>query len=355
MARICYVPRKFTSESQAIIDLAEGICSEYAAQDLVLTLRQIYYQFVARGYLPNRQSEYKRLGSILNDARLAGALDWDYMIDRTRNVVQPRWWRDPSSLMKSAAEQYASDLWEGQNQRVSVWIEKDAGIGVIEAVCNRNQVEYFSCRGYTSQTEIWEGAQRVRYHLENGDAVTILHIGDHDPSGLDMSRDIDNRLRLFITRDWMMSTWGQQLRASTNGAITVSAIKDSMRDHMRSVGSKIQDHQSPWRVKRIALNYDQVQRYNPPPNSAKVTDSRFEKYMNETGLDESWELDALDPAVLQDLIQDEIDVLVDDDTWSDRIRQQDRDQTMMQGLASRWDEVSSYLATHSVPIIEGDP
>jgi hypothetical protein len=348
MARICYVPRKFGVDTQAVIDQAEAICSDYAAQDLVLTLRQIYYQFVARGLIPNRQSEYKRLGDILNNARLAGVFDWDYMVDRTRNVVSPRWWDSPSALTKIAAEQYASDLWQDQHVRIEVWIEKDAGIGVIEAVCDRNQVAYFSCRGYTSQTEMWEGAQRIRYHIENGDRVVILHVGDHDPSGLDMSKDIASRLQLFVTRDWMSSPWGRDLRASTTGAITVGAIKASMRAYMRSQGSDITDDQSPWTVKRIALNYDQIERYNPPPNPAKQTDARFQAYMAETGLDESWELDALDPSVLQDLIQDEIDILRDSRIWANNERKQDRDRAMMQSLASRWDEVVTYLATHRV-------
>jgi hypothetical protein len=349
MARITYIPRKFSSETQETIDWAEEVCSEYAAQDLVLTLRQIFYQGVARGLIPNKQSEYKRLGDILNNARLAGVFDWAYMVDRTRNVVEPRWWESPSALMKIAARQYASDLWQGQHVRIEVWIEKDAGIGVIEAVCDRNQVSYFSCRGYTSQTEMWEGAQRIRYHLENGERVVILHIGDHDPSGLDMSKDIASRLQLFVTRDWMMSPWGQDLRASTTGAITVGAIKANMRDYMRSKGGTITDSESPWMVKRIALNQDQIEQYNPPPNPAKQTDSRFEAYMDETGLDESWELDALDPMVLQELIQDEIDALRDDGVWAENEREQDRDQRIMQSLASRWEEVTTYLATHEVP------
>ena len=347
MANICYIPKKFSEEHTEVIRIANSICTEYAEQELVLTLRQIYYQFVARGFLPNSQKEYKRLGGILGDARMAGELDWDYMVDRTRNVVKQPYWDDPADMMAQAAKQFAKDMWKGQRVRCEVWLEKDAAIGVVESVCNRNQVPYFSCRGYTSQSEMWEGAQRIRYHIENGDRVVILHVGDHDPSGLDMTRDITDRLRLFVTKDWAMG-WGSDLPRP----LTVAAIKHHMRAAMWNTGGDITVRQDPWEIKRIALNRDQIEQYNPPPNPAKVTDSRFTSYMEETGLDESWELDALDPVVLQELIQDEIDLVRNTDLWEETERQQEREQDQMKSLSSRWKEVSTYLATHEVPIEE---
>lgn len=343
MARICYAPKKFTPEHADIIAKANDICEGYAQQGLVLTLRQVYYQFVARGFLPNRQNEYKRLGTILGDARMAGELDWAYLIDRTRNLVRPRWWESPASMTKIGADNYATDLWATQHERIEVWIEKDAGIGVIEGVCDTNQVPYFSSRGYTSMSEIWEGAQRIRYHIENGDRVTILHIGDHDPSGLDMSRDIETRLREFVDKDWLMS-WGRGMPRP----VTRGDLKHSMQEHMKAHGNDWLTDEAPWRLKRIALNYDQVEQYNPPPNPAKQSDARYQRYVDETGLDESWELDALDPVVLQGLIQDEIDSLRDGGLWAEAERTQDQDKAMMQSLAARWDEVTEYLSTHHV-------
>ena len=72
-------------------------------------------------------------------------------------------------------------------------------------------------------------------------------------------------------------------------------------------------------VKRIALNLDQVEQYNPPPNPAKKTDSRWKKYVDEYGITDSWELDALEPQVLVDLITDEVESLVDGDLWQARL------------------------------------
>lgn len=301
--RIAYTSKKMSPARLAVVAQAEAICQQYQAQGLTLTLRQLYYQFVARGLLPNKQQEYKRLGDILNDARMAGALDWDYLVDRTRNLVAQSHWSSPSQIIDAVADQYRTDLWAAQNHRVEVWIEKDAGIGVIEGVCERNDVPYFSCRGYTSVSEIWASAMRIVRYIKAGDSVTILHIGDHDPSGLDMSRDIEDRLFTFI---------------------------------QKHVGGLIFGK---FTVKRIALSYEQVEQYNPPPNPAKTTDSRFMKYFEDTGLDESWELDALDPSVLNDLIQDEIDLIKDPGVWAESFEEQERQRADLVAVSDQWFEV----------------
>lgn len=127
-------------------------------------------------------------------------------------------------------------------------------------------------------------------------------------------------------------TWGQSIPRP----VFFGNIKESMRDHMRKNGGHIEDHQAPWRIIRIALNYDQVLQYNPPPNPAKTTDTRFLKYVEETGLDESWELDALDPVVLQNLIQDEIDSIRKEDKWIESVDQMETDRALLQELSDNW-------------------
>ena len=338
MPRIKYIDKKMGADRLAVVRDANAICAQYASQDLSLTLRQLYYQFVARGLLPNRQSEYKRLGDILNDARMAGLMDWDYLVDRTRNLQSLPHWGSPASIIRSAAASFRRDVWAEQHQRVEVWIEKDAGIGVIESVCEGNDVPYFSCRGYTSVSEIWGAAQRIREYLEKGDAVTILHIGDHDPSGIDMTRDIDDRLRTFITQDWLNAS------PTLSGTVTVRDILDDINNRLVEEGGHYADSLSqPWQIKRIALNYDQVLEYSPPPNPAKQTDARYQRYVENTGLDESWELDALDPFVLQDLIQTEIDEIRDPERWEESQTRQEKERALLTQTSHRWAEVVEFL------------
>jgi hypothetical protein len=341
MARTRYTTKTFSAERQSLIDHANTICQQYADQGLTLTLRQLYYQFVARRLLTNEQREYDRLGKICRDAREAGLMDWDHLIDRTRNLQQLKTWDSPAALMRESAEGFLRDLWAPQRKRLEVWIEKDAAIGVIEGVCRRNSVPFFSCRGYTSASEVHQAAQRLRWHVEAGHEVTVFHIGDHDPSGLDMSRDIEDRLNRYINNDW----YGLHQVRPAGPRLTRGDIRRSMREHLRNKGTEIAADVAPWRIKRIALNYDQIEAYQPPPNPAKTTDARYRRYREDTGLDESWELDALDPVVLQDLVQDEVDQLREGDAWADAEREMEGQRQILAGISAHWDEIARLIET----------
>lgn len=303
MSKICYIPRKFSRSSQEIIDLSNQIIAEYAAQGFDLTLRQLFYQHVARGYIPNKDSEYKRLGSIINDARLAGLIDWDAIQDRTRNLRALSHWTSPKYIIEATAQQYVKDRWRGQEYRPEVWIEKDALIGVIAPICEELDVPYFSCRGYTSQSEMWVGGQRMRRWIDRDATPVVLHLGDHDPSGMDMTRDITDRLTMF------------------SGGVE---------------------------VKRLALNMEQVNQYTPPPNPAKMTDSRFIGYIELYG-DESWELDALEPQVIHDLIEDAVLGLRDNDIFMQVRGEEERDKERLTAIAERWDDVTEFLQNGARP------
>lgn len=332
--RIKYANKNLGGNRLTIVDQAIAICEEYADQGFSLTLRQLYYQFVARDLVPNNQKSYDRLGDILTDARMAGLFDWDYIVDRTRNLAQLATWASPEALIEAAAQQYLTDTWAPQKRRVEVWIEKDAAIGVIEHVCNQNNVPYFSCRGYTSASEMWAAGTRIGEYLRNGEQTLILHIGDHDPSGLDMTRDIEDRLRTFVTQDWLNEFPVRQ-------PLTRGNIRVSQREEMRNQGSNIGDSELPWQVKRIALTMEQIEQYNPPPNFAKMSDSRFQKYEEETGLHESWELDALDPAVMDELIQDEIDAFRDDEKFAEAEVAQEKDREVLIRVKDHWNAIKS--------------
>lgn len=275
----CYIDKRFARKSLDTIEQANKIIAEYQADGFTLTLRQLYYQFVSLDLLPNKQSEYKRLGAILNDARLAGLVDWNAMEDRTRNR-QGGWWsseiQTPEEVLQGAAEGHSLNNWEDQDCHVEVWIEKDALVGVIEGACRKWGTPYFACRGYNSQSEQWNAGMRFVDKLNEGKDVHILHLGDHDPSGIDMTHDNIGRLEMFA------------------------------RGHSNKVPE----------IHRLALNMDQVNEYSPPPNPAKMTDSRFGKYVAEFG-ESCWELDALKPKVISALIEDKIKELIDFDKWEE--------------------------------------
>ena len=280
----------------ATLNQANEIIEDYQARGYGLTLRQLYYQLVARDLLPNKQKAYDRLGRILTKAREAGLVDWEAIEDRTRQRKGLRTWDSPEQVVSEAIRNYRIDKWENQKHRLFVWVEKEALAGVIKKVCNRNdvQVDYLSCRGYMSASTIWEEARLIKQHFDLFDQIpVVLHLADHDPSGIDMTRDNIDRITLYS-------------ELMPNDFI----------------------------YKRIALNKDQVEQYKPPPNPAKITDSRAAEYIRNHGSN-SWELDALDPDILIELIQNEISSFRDDDDWEIMVKREAKDKTRLRSMLNR--------------------
>ena len=292
-----FVEKNFKPKTLAVIQQANEIIQSYQAQGFTLTLRQLYYQFVARDLLPNTERSYSNLGRIVNDGRMAGYIDWSAIEDRTRNLEHELHLHSPAHGLQLLRDQwYGIDMWANQPTRVEVWIEKEALAGVIADVCETNDVPYFSCRGYVSQSEQYKAGIRARsyYNRQSQDTI-ILHLGDHDPSGIDMTRDNDDRLNIF---------------AGYRGAPE---------------------------VRRIALNMDQIQEYGPPPNPGKVSDPRFESYREAFG-EESWELDALEPQMMVDLIEEHIDGIRDTDLWNERDEQLQADKQQLSDFIDQLDD-----------------
>ena len=286
----------FRNDSLALIDRVNDIVSEYVVQGYELTLRQVYYQLVARGFIPNNERSYKNLGNLINDGRLAGLIDWHSIVDRTRYVRRNSHWSSPESVISSAAYSYMLDRWQNQPNYVEVWVEKDALVGIVGQICNKLDVPYFSCRGYTSQSEMWSAAQRFigQNHRESR---TIIHLGDHDPSGIDMTRDIQERLDMF--------------------------------------GADVY-------VKRVALTMDQIDEFDPPPNPTKITDARSHGYIQMFG-HECWELDALEPKVITRIITEEVEELVDPALFSAIEKREREDKDNINMICENYDDVVSYL------------
>lgn len=299
MAKICYVEKNFKPKTLQVIEQANDIIEEFQNDGYELTLRQLYYQFVSKDLIPNNMREYKNLGAIINDARLAGLIDWNAIEDRTRNLQTHSSWDSPAEILNSAASGFQVDMWENQDNYVEVWVEKDALIGVVETACEDRRVPYFSCRGYSSQSEQHAAGMRLASKIRIGKTVHVLHLGDHDPSGIDMTRDNEDRLRMFI---------GHRGDADA------------------------------FEIHRLALNIDQVRKYNPPPNFAKVTDKRSDGYIRKFGTD-CWELDALSPKVIADIINTNVENLIDFSQWSEDEERESGFKSKLRDIANQdWEE-----------------
>lgn len=279
--KIAYINKRFNTKSRMLIEKANQIIEGHRRQGYSLTLRQLYYQFVAKTIIPNTQKEYKNLGNIINDARLAGLVDWNAIEDRTRNLMGLATYEDAADRIRRAASSHRLDLWEDQDNRVEVWMEKEALIGVAERICNELRVDFFACRGYTSASEQWKAGQRYINMIENGKTVHILHFGDHDPSGVDMTRDNKDRLHLFLG-----------------------------------------EHADGFKIHRMALNMEQIDKFKPPPNPTKPKDSRTKEYIRRFRTKKCWELDALEPKVIAGLIEKKVLRLRDDKKWERSLKRE---------------------------------
>jgi hypothetical protein len=270
-----YQDVNFRSDTLALIDLMNDIVDEYVDQGFRLTVRQLYYQLVARAIIENTERSYKRTTSIVNDARMAGLMDWDAIEDRTRAFIRRTRWESASEILLASARSFHLDMWETQPTRVFCIVEKEALAGVLQGICNRYDIPLLAARGYPSGTVLREFAESDIIPYIDDQHIEIIHLGYHDPSGIDMTRDLRERIRLF--------------GSSNDVSLT-----------------------------RIALTMNQINEQKPPPNPAKTTDSRFMEYRRRYG-SESWELDALQPQYLASLVEREAKKHIDNDAWQERI------------------------------------
>jgi len=270
----------FRPDSLDLIAKCEEIVTDYLGQGLRLTLRQLYYQLVTKNIIRNEERAYKNLSSLVSDARLAGMLDWEAIEDRIRVPVIPSEWENLKDLVDSVLYSYRLPRWETQENYVELWVEKDALAGILRPMADQYHVPMMVNRGYSSQSAMHEASKRYLNQEKN---LTLLYLGDFDPSGEDMVRDIADRMEMF-------------------GIDVV--------------------------VKKIALTLDQVKKYNPPPNPAKHSDPRSREFIEKYGAS-SWEVDAINPSELRKIIKREIERLIDKDAMRIIIEKENEDKVRL--------------------------
>jgi len=254
------------------LDEVNQIIKSYQEQGYILTLRQLYYQLVSRDIIPNNVKEYGKLSTLLKEGRMAGIVDWDAIEDRLRRPDKPAAWNNPEEIIDACIKQYRCDRMNGQENYIEVWVEKDALSGVLKRVTEKYGIPIVVNRGYSSATAMHDAHLRFREAGVGSDQdCIVIYVGDFDPSGQDMIRDITERIAEF------------------NGAYNFD-------------------------IHPIALTWNQIKQYNPPPNPAKITDPRAKEYIAKHG-PTSWEVDALPPEVLNGILTTTIDSLISKETY----------------------------------------
>lgn len=264
---------RLSKANRIMLERINTILEEYRNDGYVLTLRQLYYQLVSKDIIPNNDREYAKLSNILKKGRMAGIVDWSAIEDRVRVPKLPYWVRDVQHAIQDTIEQYRVDRMQGQQRNIEIWVEKDALSNVLFRVTSKYHIRLMVNRGYSNISAMYDAHRRLR----SGDV--ILYFGDHDPSGKDMVRDI--------------------------------------RERMEEFGREVD-------VRPVALTMEQIRRFNPPPNPAKITDPRAKWYIREYGRT-SWELDALPPRELIRLAEEAVEELIDLDLYNRCLDREQRD------------------------------
>lgn len=272
------------------------------------TNRQVHYQLVQAGLIENTDRKYDDLCDAIKSARLDGIIPFYAIEDRTRYLRERETFESIGQALQTAVNRFEHDIWRTQTERFEVFVEKDALIGTIAKACDPCRLSYLSTRGYISLSTAreaadrfhrvcQEAAERFEYSAGSGQIVTVLHLADHDPSGVDMTRDLRERLDYF-------------------GA--------------------------PYRLERIGLNPEQIDALNPVPNYAKLTDTRTRAYWEmfpdyrDGNRVMCWELDAMPRKMLIDTIQQRIERDIDVDAWNEAIERETEGRERMQSFVDGW-------------------
>lgn len=264
------------------INQANEILEEIAGQGYRLTLRQLYYQLVARDLIPNNVREYAKLSQTMVIGRMNGLTDWRMIEDRIREPYIEYAVNTVSEAIEETVRYYKLDRQRGQPFHIEIWTEKDAVSNILKRVSEHFHVKLMVNRGYSSCSAMYDASKRML----DEDSI-ILYVGDHDPSGLDMLRDIEERL-------------------------TELGVPD-------------------FKVIPVALTMAQIEEYDPPPNPAKISDPRAGWYIKKHG-EQSWELDALTPDVLEQIVRDAVLKYLAVDTFNQMLDKEVEDKKQLSKL-----------------------
>jgi hypothetical protein len=244
-----------------------------------MTVRQVYYQLVARQVIDNNRGQYQAVSNALVDARKEGIIPWNWIEDRLRRPRTVSMWQNLSDFAQTARASYRRDVWETQPAYLEVWLEKDALSGIFEDVLERCGVTLNVGRGYDGWDSIHNAAER----FGDGVGASILYFGDFDPSGEDMVRSLRDRLGFF------------------------NCVPD---------------------VVKCALVAGDVERYQLPPDFTKATDTRRTAFVAVHG-DVAVELDALPVDVLTARLRTEVEARMDMNALKSIWKKEARDRKLL--------------------------
>ena len=339
----------WVAQKEDVVEHIIEIVEDYSRKGYKLTLRQLYYQLVQKNYIPNHDKVYKKISSIKDDICYAGLMDWSALEDRGRVPKLPYWVTGIPNAIDDTIRQYRLDRQEGQKNFIEVHAEKDAISSILYRITARYHVRLVINKGYISSSAMYNSYNRIKDAIISGQQAVVLYLGDFDASGLDMIRDIRERILFFLTHgkdNFDESEAIDKWEENYNGE-NPCTLRDEFDDCVRKTGQQDEDeevlneafeyygkkrfYEANFRIEPIALTKEQVKKYNPPPNPAKTSDPRAKWYISKHGVS-SWEVDALSPEIMEELVERKIRENIDIEIYEGVLAQEDEDKENLEGF-----------------------
>lgn len=348
---------KWTKDKAELCGQIRMIINNYRDQGYTLTLRQLYYQLVAGDMIRNDDKVYKKLSSVLDDLRYSGLVDWSAIEDRGRVPYMPYVTNGVADAMRDIIYNYRRRRCDDQDNVIEVWTEKDAISGILKRITQKYTVHLVVNKGYSSSTAMYGAYNRIVEALQDGKNFHLYYFGDHDPSGLDMIRDIRERLVFMLKNGdhseyfeeiydyWHRDYWAdfgydELLEA---GFITEEFFDNYSSDKEADV-DKIRlatlcyalEQLGRFKVTPLGLTMDQIRQYRPPNNPAKITDPRAKWYIEQHGA-VSWEVDALRPDVMERIVENGILSSIDLEKYNAILEEEETEKNRMKEFAKTFE------------------
>lgn len=269
----------------ATIKLGEAAVSILEDSRYPMTLRQLYYKLVSTNIIPKTEAGYHKLGRVVRDLREDGTIPWEWIVDHVRSTFEARTWDGIEDLLSDTAKLYRRDLMRQQDVAIQLWAESDSVGSFIAPVAERYTIPTFVGRGYSSRGYLWSAARDAVAAHQAGKDVVIFHVGDFDPSGEDIFRDLEETLRLYA--------------AAIEEDVSVA--------NMRALAERWDIYNAAWLTnwldfERLALTQDQVDEYDLPSRPPKPGDVRTAKFTGSGAV----EVEALPVEVLLGIVESAI-------------------------------------------------
>jgi hypothetical protein len=266
------MPREYSQgrgRAQHSLDLIKAMY-EIAEESQPITGRGVGYKLFSLCLIASMSRNCMQgVYRLLKEAREEGTIPWEWIVDETRELERVSTWNNPAAFVRSVARSYRRDFWQQQPKRVEVWSEKGTVRGVLQPVLDEYGVGFRVMHGFGSATTINDISQD-----DDSYPLTILYIGDYDPSGLWMSeRDIPERLDRY---------GGNHILVERIALLRADCVLLGRRPAF-DVREKSKDPRAPW----FRQNYGEW----------------------------CWELDAMDPNDLRSRVEEKINEHIEPEAW----------------------------------------